>query len=810
MKKIISVMLVLTMLMSLCPVVFATETTSYDNGTNIEYVGNASEEYTITVPARLIPGGSGIVTLSGAWPSNRVVSVWACDYINMTNNIDANDVKKLDVTFERIDQIGSNTDRIKTVETVSVEEMTDVLFGFWEGLIVYNADICDYDTNYLQSRYQFKYYSTIGAAVADVNNGTIGENADSDKNAAVAGIYIENDKPNIVLLKDTTENAQIDVVKDMTINLGGNSLLMDSAVGISVTSCDLTIDGTMIGSEIRMDRNGAATILNAEASNVVVNGGTYMTNTYTASGFCIFAKNASTIKVSNATVDANCTSGVASAINCSNSNVIVTNCEVNTAATTGIVCGLLAAGDTATATIDQSNFVVKTDAGRQTYGIGSSGNAEVTITNSEVKVESLAAAYGLVADTNGSANANNCDVSVVSEAGNVGTIRAYTGEAEVTSCNLYAESKSAIARCVYAQSQGNISVNNCEIKAVSDSKNAYAIDASSSTIEVVGGTATATSASGSATALSNRGNASTTASDCVLIASSNGSTVFGVSTEGTSTLTNCEIFATTTNASVYGVYNNENTNTTLVDCEIKATSVNGETYGVYTKGMSELTNCNILAMAKDAVVDGVFSSENATTTITDCEIRAYSNYFHTENGEYGAFSIGVSNHGVLTVNNCYVMGTHSGVSDYSGNLEVNGGTYEGYGHGGFYFSGTGNTAYVRDAIIRDCEMPEGYIHDNGRNGSACYIGGRIGKDNISVYMNNCNLTGLYRAAVLRGSDGEQNNSLHMSNTTIHSGNIIRIDNDTHKLFIGVGCNFTAENTTLPEAVVTTEDVYMKN
>ena len=39
---------------------------------------------------------------------------------------------------------------------------------------------------------------------------------------------------------------------------------------------------------------------------------------------------------------------------------------------------------------------------------------------------------------------------------------------------------------------------------------------------------------------------------------------------------------------------------------------------------------------------------------------------------------------------------------------------------------------------------------------------------------------------------------------------IRIDNNTHKLYIGVGNNFTAENTTLVEAVVVTDETYTYN
>ena len=78
---------------------------------------------------------------------------------------------------------------------------------------------------YLQSKYQFEYYSTLSGAVNDVNDGTIGSNADVDRADATAGIYTDKDgKPVVVLLNDTTETKRVKLSADMGINLGGHVL----------------------------------------------------------------------------------------------------------------------------------------------------------------------------------------------------------------------------------------------------------------------------------------------------------------------------------------------------------------------------------------------------------------------------------------------------------------------------------------------------------------------------------------------------------------------------------------------------------
>lgn len=220
-----------------------------------------------------------------------------------------------------------------------------------------------------------------------------------------------------------------------------------------------------------------------------------------------------------------------------------------------------------------------------------------------------------------------------------------------------------------------------------------------------------------------------------------------------------------------------------------------------------VSNCNITATVKDSKSWGI--SNYGTANVTNSNVIAYSNYNHNEEGNnFSAYSVGVNNHGTLTINDCYAFGTHSGMSNV-GTLRINGGTFEGYGHGGIYFSNTDSTAYVRDTILRDCKMPEGYTATANRNGAGFYLGDNT---TIKVYMDNCDVYGISASQifVIKTND----NALYISNSTINNTNggdaNIRIDDGNNKLYLGVGNNFTAENTNRPSAVVVTNEVYAQN
>lgn len=286
--------------------------------------------------------------------------------------------------------------------------------------------------------------------------------------------------------------------------------------------------------------------------------------------------------------------------------------------------------------------------------------------------------------------------------------------------------------------------------------NARAIQAKAgSTVNVLGGTYIGKSNGGNGSVIYAASGATLNISDATVIATETSGTIrgFSISSGATATITNCEITATTSSAKSYGVYN------------------------------------------------------SGKTTIVGCTINAYSNYDSSADN----LSQGVLNYynAELMLVDCYVSGTHSGVQNV-GTLSVNGGTYEGYAHGGFYFSGEGTVSYISNATIRESEMPDDYTSNGVANYAGFYMGGN---SNITVYMDNCDIFGSVQTIVMRGGVEEQNNSLYISNSTINlDGVTIRVGNNsntTNRLYLGAGNNFTADNSNNPTCVIVTNVSYAK-
>lgn len=208
--------------------------------------------------------------------------------------------------------------------------------------------------------------------------------------------------------------------------------------------------------------------------------------------------------------------------------------------------------------------------------------------------------------------------------------------------------------------------------------------------------------------------------------------------------------------------------------------VNGGTYLAQSRGEAAKVYCVIVDKEGKLEMNG-------------CDIDANAHYLYEEDKGYVALSIGISNDGTAVLNDCNVFGTHSGVQS-RGSITVNGGIYESIGHGGIYFCGGGTVSYVKRATLRDCQAPEGFEHTSSANQAGFYIGGSSG-NGVTVYMDSCTILGGKQPIVLRGTSGESGNTLYISNSIINHGTEygIRIDNDSHKLYIGKGNNFSAKD-----------------
>ena len=207
-----------------------------------------------------------------------------------------------------------------------------------------------------------------------------------------------------------------------------------------------------------------------------------------------------------------------------------------------------------------------------------------------------------------------------------------------------------------------------------------------------------------------------------------------------------------------------------------------------------LTQTNV-AVTTGKSLGNVGVHAKGTAILTDCSVIAESDYTGA-NGKYTSQSKGVFAEADLELYNCYVWGAHSGVCAL-GNVYVDGGTYEGYGHGSFYFAGSNTTSYVYNASVNWAEMREGTYADTvaGTNGAGMYVGG--GAKNVSIYMDNCQVYGTLYGIVLRNSGGEKNNSIYISNSTF-SGcqsyayrNGHNANNGTLRVYAGVGNDYSA-------------------
>lgn len=222
----------------------------------------------------------------------------------------------------------------------------------------------------------------------------------------------------------------------------------------------------------------------------------------------------------------------------------------------------------------------------------------------------------------------------------------------------------------------------------------------------------------------------------------------------------------------------------------------GTPCGIYIAENAKMsaTKCDILAKAPRGLgVHGVHNLGNVV--VSGSSIKGYANYTGNSAGTaYASHSRGVYSSGKMTVVDCYVIGTHSGIASV-GTLYVDGGVYESYGHGGIYFAGSNTTSYIKDATVQYSEMPSGYYADNiaGTNLAGMYVGGGKTKSNIVVYADNCQFAAPVQAIVIRGTSGEKDNIVHVSNSTISDSTKIRVD-DNNQLSIGIGNNFTEIHT----------------
>ena len=240
-----------------------------------------------------------------------------------------------------------------------------------------------------------------------------------------------------------------------------------------------------------------------------------------------------------------------------------------------------------------------------------------------------------------------------------------------------------------------------------------------------------------------------------------------------------------------------------------STAGTGTTYGIYAAGAFDIRQAEVTATSTGAKSRALYVTATGNGSVSGCSFYGLCALYQATSV---SSSQGINNAGTLTVYDCYAWGSHSGVTN-SGWLNVCGGTYESPGHGGFYFGNISAPAYVCDAVIRVAAAPENSTSAADYNDCGFYIGGGSDRNNVVVYMDNCQIYADTWAFCLRDSSGEHDNTLYISNSTLTGRGFVRVDNTTHKLYIGAGNNFSADGVAdkngapTAEAVIQTDESY---
>lgn len=139
MKRIVSLLLVLSLVLSFSSFAFAEEEEKKFE-TAIIYEG-IQTEYNITVPSDIKVGETKEVGISGYWPTDMVVNISVPEKVELISTSNSKDKIDLTVGFNSISLMGKGSSPVSVTEDLSVSKVSDKLFGTWKGIITYTVTI---------------------------------------------------------------------------------------------------------------------------------------------------------------------------------------------------------------------------------------------------------------------------------------------------------------------------------------------------------------------------------------------------------------------------------------------------------------------------------------------------------------------------------------------------------------------------------------------------------------------------------------------------------------------------------------------
>lgn len=264
----------------------------------------------------------------------------------------------------------------------------------------------------------------------------------------------------------------------------------------------------------------------------------------------------------------------------------------------------------------------------------------------------------------------------------------------------------------------------------------------------------------------------------------------------------------------------ENGNAILITSNGQLT-INGGTYRVQNttseknnavirvqSGNARITNAIIQGRGMHKGIYGIYTDVNAYTDVITCDVTTYSN------STVDARCWGIYSKGHVNIRGCNVKSSSHALG---GLFDVDGGTYLGT-HTPIFISRSSDMQYtttkLRNATIGFMPIPEGYEYKSGTVNIIIFGGNEHTKD-VTAIMDNCVLnSGNIKTTALRmqAAYNEQNLTLKVSNTTVNMAEstnqwFINYESQGHKLYIGEGCNFTAENSSHPQCTWETNERY---
>ena len=367
------------------------------------------------------------------------------------------------------------------------------------------------------------------------------------------------------------------------------------------------------------------------------------------------------------------------------------------------------------------------------------------------------------------------DAVLTSQAGGLAQGVLGAGEVVIEGTSITAESSGSTARAIRLIS-GSVYVRESEISGVAAAGTAEAVRGTGDLVRIEGSVLSTSSETDQALA------------------------VYGG--EGTVEIVGGRVEASSTGGEAYAVYNTTGT-VKIEGTALDASSQEANAYAIYGAG-GEVTvdGADIHAITygeDDGSAYGVSLGAGGMLRVSDSHILADAKGVSAIEGP---FSIAIANNGMTFLEDVELNGTHSGLLNGGGaKLYVSGGRYTGYCHGGFYFAhGPEGEAFVNDVTTRGgyYEGVFDYSELEDTRYSSMYIGGGSGVNNSNMvaYMDGCQFDGTETnsSIAVRGSSGEQNNTLNVSNCTlVDTRKWVRVDNDTLRINIGMGTNIAVEN-----------------